>query len=119
MNEEQLIKLCQFTKDTIVTQPFKDKKDGGLYVVRHKSNNKWFALIFTMEDKLYVNLKCYPDLAAILRDEEPAVDFGWHMNKKHWIKVYVNNISLLGLERLIKISFELTAQKKKIGNNLL
>lgn len=31
-----------------------------------------------------INLKCEPELAAQLREEYPAVQPGYHMNKKHW-----------------------------------
>ena len=31
-----------------------------------------------------VNLKCDPELAVELRERYPAVEPGYHMNKKHW-----------------------------------
>jgi len=31
-----------------------------------------------------VNLKCDPELAVSLRERYPAVQPGYHMNKKHW-----------------------------------
>ncbi len=31
-----------------------------------------------------VNLKCDPEKAPLLREEYPAVQPGYHMNKKHW-----------------------------------
>ncbi|MDQ3535602.1 MAG: MmcQ/YjbR family DNA-binding protein [Bacteroidota bacterium] len=31
-----------------------------------------------------INLKCDPDEAVLLREQYPAVQPGYHMNKKHW-----------------------------------
>ncbi len=38
-----------------------------------------------------VNLKCEPLKALELRDEYDAVKPGFHMNKKHWNTILVNN----------------------------
>jgi predicted DNA-binding protein (MmcQ/YjbR family) len=46
-----------------------------------------------------INLKCDPEKAVQLREEYPAVLPGYHMNKKHWNTVLMDE----GLgERLIK-----------------
>lgn len=111
MNRKKLTELCLISEDTIADNPFKDDYD--ITIVRHKSNKKWFGVIFLLEDKLFINLKCHPDLAAVLKDEYPAISAAWHMNKKHWIKVDVNNIDKKTLLNLIKISYDLTAPKRK------
>ena len=51
-------------------------------------NNKMFALVNLVEERLRVNLKCDPDYAITLRDEHEENIPGWHMNKKHWISIY-------------------------------
>ena len=38
-----------------------------------------------------VNIKCDPDWAEELRVEYESVNPGWHMNKKHWNTVTLNN----------------------------
>ena len=38
-----------------------------------------------------VNIKCNPDWAEELRGEYESVNPGWHMNKKHWNTVTLNN----------------------------
>ena len=38
-----------------------------------------------------VNIKCDPDWAEELRGEYESVNPGWHMNKKHWNTVTLNN----------------------------
>ena len=43
----------------------------------------------------WVNLKCDPDEAAILRDIFEAVIPGYHMNKRHWNTVIVDGSCVL------------------------
>jgi predicted DNA-binding protein (MmcQ/YjbR family) len=49
-----------------------------------KVGGKIFALYGATNDPPRVNLKCDPDDAAALRAEYPAIQPGYHMNKKHW-----------------------------------
>ena len=37
-----------------------------------------------------VNLKCDPEVGVELREKYPAVQPGYHMNKKHWITVMMD-----------------------------
>ena len=37
-----------------------------------------------------INLKCDPEQAAELREQYPAVQPGYHMNKKHWNTVLMD-----------------------------
>lgn len=111
MNKNDLIQMCLITKDAIETYPFKDKTYDEYAVIRHKSNNKWFALVFYLEGKLCLNLKCKPLDGAILRDSYEFITPAWHMNKAHWIKVEIEKCPLDLLKNLIKNSFELTKKK--------
>lgn len=109
MNTKQLIKRCLINDDAIVTYPFKDKKYDNTPILRHKSNNKWFGVIFEQNETLYINLKAKPIDISILKDQYPEIILpAWHMNKEHWYKVDVNAINKPLLDRLIKISFDLT-----------
>ena len=57
-----------------------------------KVNNKLFLLVALNAIPLQFNVKCNPDKAIELRDEYPATILpGYHMNKKHWNTVIVNN----------------------------
>ena len=49
-----------------------------------KVAGKMFALVGLEENPLRLNLKCDPELALHLREVFPAVQPGYHMNKKHW-----------------------------------
>lgn len=108
MNKDELIKFCLINSDSVLSYPFSDKKYDNLPVIRHKSNNKWFALIFLQDNILYVNLKCNPIDAEILRDNHPYITPAWHMNKSHWNKVDVNKAPKKLLKNLIQESFNLT-----------
>lgn len=116
MDEQELIKRCLIDKDAIETYPFKDEKYGKIPVLRHKSNNKWFGLIFHLDNILYINLKAEPETISILKEQYPAVTAAWHMNKAHWCKVDVNKIDLEVLDAIIRKSFDITSsRKRKIG----
>ena len=114
MNRNELIKNCLIDEDAIVTYPFKDNRYKGTPILRHKSNNKWFGVVFEQNNILYINLKAKPEDISILKDQYPEQILpAWHMNKRHWYKVDVNFINIKLLNRLIKISFDITATKKK------
>lgn len=114
MKIKELIKRCLIDKDAIETYPFADSKYKGTPILRHKSNNKWFGVVFEKEGVLYINLKAHPEEIYILKDQfSQSILPAWHMNKRHWYKVDVNSISIELLDRLIKISFEITAKKKQ------
>lgn len=85
---------------------------------RHKKNEKWFALLMQLSasklglesDEMIevLNLKCSPDLAMVLVDEEQIFK-AYHMNKKHWISVNLNSkISQKTVFDLIDESFVLS-----------
>lgn len=88
-------------------------------VFRHKSNQKWFALIMDVpKNKLglpetdtldVVNFKCSPLLIGSLRNEQgffPA----YHMSKESWITVALNgSVSDEQIKALLDWSYEATA----------
>ncbi len=59
------------------------------------------TLVFKVLDKMFaltdlaefgsVNLKCNPEKAIELRERYNAVKEGYHMNKKHWNTIIVND----------------------------
>ncbi len=85
---------------------------------RHKKNEKWFALLMQISasklglqnDEMIdvLNLKCHPDLAMVLVDEQQIFK-AYHMNKKHWISVNLDSkISQKTVFDLIDESFALS-----------
>ena len=81
MNEKKLIKKCLIDDDAIETYPFNEERYGKMPVIRHKSNDKWFALIFRLDGILYINLKAEPETISILKDQYPeSITPAWHLN---------------------------------------
>ena len=73
-----------------------------------KVGGKIFALAALNEVPPRVNLKCDPDLALDLRDRYEQVRAGYHMNKKHWNTVEIEEgIPAVELRRMIDHSYEL------------
>lgn len=60
----------------------------------------------------WMNLKCDPDEAFILRDIFPAVIPGYHMNKSHWNTVVLDGSIPKGeIERMMDNSYQLIVSK--------
>lgn len=72
-----------------------------------KKKGKIFALT-DAEPFEFINLKCLPEDAIEFRTNFDAIRPGYHMNKKHWNSVYVNQDAPDQLIfQLIKTSFNL------------
>jgi predicted DNA-binding protein (MmcQ/YjbR family) len=56
-----------------------------------KVGGRMFALVGSASEPQWLNLKCQPEKAELLRELFPAVRPGYHMNKRHW-----NTVSLDG-----------------------
>lgn len=54
-----------------------------------KKKGKVFA-IANSNDFQFVNLKCDPGKSINLRERHHGIKTGYHMNKKHWNSVYIN-----------------------------
>jgi len=76
-----LLQFPQVTEET----PF------GEGVVVYKTAGKMFALLSWEDQPLRLNLKCDPAEAEKLRDQHACVLPGYHMNKKHWNTVLIDN----------------------------
>ena len=80
-------------------------------VLVFRVGGKMFALVALDEVPPRVNLKCDPDLALELRDRYEQVTPGYHMNKKHWNAVEIENgIPITELRKIIDHSYELVAK---------
>lgn len=49
-----------------------------------KVMGKMFALLAQTSTPPQISLKCDPAMAQFLRDEYPAVQAGYHLDKRHW-----------------------------------
>ena len=83
MNIEELDDYCLVKKGVTVSTPFDD------VTLVYKVMNKMFALS-NIDNFKSVNLKCDPEYALELRAEHVEIQPGYHMSKKHWNTVALN-----------------------------
>jgi predicted DNA-binding protein (MmcQ/YjbR family) len=83
MDVERFRKHCLVKKGVTEEFPF------GEETLVYKVMGKVFCLT-GLEDFSSVNLKVDPEQGVELREQYPAVQPGYHMNKKHWITVLLD-----------------------------
>ncbi|MCF8347968.1 MAG: MmcQ/YjbR family DNA-binding protein [Bacteroidales bacterium] len=86
MNVEELRFLCLQLPGTTESFPFDDT------TLVFKVGNKMFALM-NLDGPLSINLKCDPEKAIDLRERYTFVLPGYHMNKKLWNTVMVDQFT--------------------------
>lgn len=94
--------------------PFDDK------ALVFKVIGKMFALV-NVDRFEFVNLKCDPEKAIELREQHHGVRPGFHMNKKHWNSVYIDqDVSKELVLELVDHSYNLVVEKlsKKLKEEL-
>lgn len=107
LNKEEIIEYGLELPNTYEDYPFPD--DDFSATIKHKSNNKWFALIMKVKGKLYLNVKTNPDYSDILRNTYKYIIPAYHMNKEHWNTIIVDeNVDVSIVKELIEQSYELT-----------
>jgi predicted DNA-binding protein (MmcQ/YjbR family) len=73
-----------------------------------KVAGKMFALSMLGRRPLEVSVKCEPDLAVALRDSYAAIRPGYHLNKRHWNTITLDDTLPDQLVRdLIEDSYDL------------
>ena len=82
---DSLRRWCLARPSAVEESPF------GPHTSVFKVAGKMFALTALDARPLTVSLKCEPTLAEALRAEHPAVRPGYHLNKRHWITVTLDD----------------------------
>ena len=76
-----------------------------------KVAGKMFALTSLSREPLQINLKCDPDKAVLLREDYPGqIIEGYHMNKKHWNTILLDEMDGKLLTELINHSYDLVVK---------
>ncbi len=83
MSLQKVIDYCSQKKGATREFPFDDT------TLVFKVMNKMFCLI-NLTEPYSINLKCDPVYAVAIRQKHPAVTPGYHMNKKHWNTVQLD-----------------------------
>lgn len=104
MDVEEIRAYCLTKKGTDEGLPF------GETTLVIKVGGKIFILI-NLEGDPSVNLKCDPSRAIDLREANPSIIPGYHMNKKHWNTVVLDgSLSNSLLLEMIDHSYDLVLQ---------
>ncbi len=107
MERKEIIKYCLELSNTYEDYPFPN--DEISVTMKHLSNNKWFALIMNVNDKLYLNVKTKPEYSELLRNTYEYIIPAYHMNKEHWNTIIVDEeVDSDIVKELIVQSYELT-----------
>ena len=119
MNIEEYRNYCMSKKGVTEAFPFDEE------TLVFKVMGKMFALTSLKrweEGNDSVNLKCDPDWALELRGEYESINPGFHMSKKHWNTIQINNgeLSTQLIEELIDHSYNLVVKglTKKLRKEL-
>ncbi len=86
MTARELMAACQALTGSVEERPFRDPD-----VTVFKVGGKIFAITRLEADPLRVSLKCEPDLAQQLRVTYPTITPGYHLNKRHWNTVVLDD----------------------------
>lgn len=106
--------VCDFARSNLGAKPeyiFASHPEFAVF----RAGKKWFGVLMKIEASRLnssisgqiwlLNVKCEPDLAAILRDERQILS-AYHMNKRHWISLNLSsNIDEKLVCDLLKESF--------------
>lgn len=105
MNIEEISEYCMLKPGVSEEFPFDEN------TLVFKVMGKMFALTDLLDD-FSLNLKCDPERAIELREQYPAIQPGYHMNKVHWNTVMMDGSlpQKLVLE-LIDHSYQLVVDK--------
>ena len=110
MNLESFRDHC--LKKENVTEEFPFGEDTLVFKVR----GKMFALT-DVESFESINLKSLPEDAVQLREQYPAVQPGYHMNKKHWNTVIMDgSVPDKLVKEWIDQSYNLVAKSSRVSS---
>ncbi|RDY57865.1 MmcQ/YjbR family DNA-binding protein [Flagellimonas nanhaiensis] len=115
MNVEELRHICLSKKGVTEEFPFDE------HTLVFKVMGKMFALIALERLPPQCNLKCDPERAVELREEHDGdIIPGYHMSKKHWNTIFLENLPPALINELIDHSYELVVSglTKKLREEL-
>ena len=112
MTEQELIALTIAQTDGYLDYPFNrpNQKAGVIFsVIKHQSNNKMIAMVYTKSDQLFIDVKLLPQHSESLRLLKGVMP-GQHLNNHYWttINVTTTELSQTELVNVIAESAKLT-----------
>ncbi len=118
MNQLQAEQYLLLKPETSLYYPFGDDvkvfrvKNKMFATISHGSSAKSAKVDDAAKTHFWMNLKCAPDEALMLRDIFPSIIPGYHMNKSNWNSVILDNSIPQGeIERMMDNSYMLVVSK--------
>lgn len=115
MNIEEIRNYCLSKPNTIEDTPFDED------TLVFKVGGKIYALMSITALPLRINLKCDPEQAIELRENNPdTIIPGYHMNKKHWNTIFTDEFEFDFVRQMVDQSYELVISSltKKVTSEL-
>lgn len=119
MTKDEFIGYCKDKYETMPDYPFEE--DFETAVLRHKDNKKWYALIMKIsrsklginsEEVIHaVNLKLPIEMFGSFGVDE-GVYPAYHMNKRHWISLILEDCDPDTAKFLADVSYSATKNKR-------
>ena len=120
MKKQSFLEYCLAAYGTSPDYPFEE--DFVTAVLRHTDNKKWYALVMRLSRRKFgfdsdeiidvVNLKLPTEMFGSFGAED-GVYPAYHMNKLHWISVFLPDAPDDVVQFLVNVSFEATKDKRK------
>ncbi len=104
MDIENLRNYCLSFDNVYEDLPFDDVSP--VYKKKLAKGDKIFAII-SIEKPFTISLKCQPEHSIELQEKYNFIIPGYHMNKKHWITIYIDECSENLIKELVKNSYQL------------
>lgn len=109
--KQEAVGFCLGFDDVYEDYPFSDKN---WCVIRHKDNKKVFAWIFEKDGKMWINVKCLPEMTSFWRNSFKSVIPAYHLNKEHWNSVILDgSVPKSEICTMVADSYNLTKPKRK------
>ncbi len=106
MDVQRVLELCRSQPESTEGYPFRPG------VLVFKVRGKIFAILMERDRPPRLSLKCEPILAEALREEYPAVTGGYHLNKRHWNTVALDDsVPETRIREWIEDSWDLVVEK--------
>ena len=83
----EAVAYCLSLPGAYEDHPFRDQN---WTAMRRRDCGRTFAFLFERGGRLWMNVKCAPELNGFWRSQYAAVRPAYHMNKEHWISVVLD-----------------------------
>lgn len=108
--------IFRYVKEKYNTSPEYPWERDNLSAVLRKPNKKWYAIVMNVRKSVFdsesdgfadiMNVKCSPLVREVLIGEGKAIP-AYHMNKRLWISVILDRVSLTEICGVIDESYEI------------